>query len=108
MGTFLKIVGIIYIILAILLIIFFGSSIMNLQTFIQGLLPQSLKAEEYQLIQVLSNLGYLIFIILSLILFLPLVIGGAALYAIGSIYNDVKNLKKRFSNVEIVTEESKT
>ncbi len=105
MGTFLKVVGIIYIVLAILLLILSLIGLITSQSFTQSLL-QNINTEEYPFIQNIINAGFLLVIILSIIFILPLVIFGVALFVLGTIYNDVKELKNKLSNIEIVSTET--
>lgn len=102
MGTFLKVVGIIIIILAILgliISIFSGNFLNNL--------VENLKYYDSDVYNTLNSVITILqgtIIVISTIFSFFTVIFGASLFVLGSIYNDVKKLIERFKSIEIVKE----
>jgi len=102
MGTFLKVVGIIVIVLAILgliLSIFSGNFLSN---FTQNL--KYYDTDIYNTLNPVISIVQNVLIVISAIFSFFIIVFGVSLYVLGSIYNDVKKLSERFKSIEIVKE----
>ena len=103
MGTFLKVVGIIIIVITIigliLSIISTQVGLLNITELFKNINPE-----------ISSSLGpvvsaiQIIWIIISAIFSFFIIVFGVSLYVLGSIYNDVRNIRERFKSIEIVKE----
>ena len=103
MGTFLKVVGIIIIVLVILgliLSIFSGNFIGNLTENLENYDP-----DIYNTLNPVMSVVQGVLIIISAIFSFFIVTIGISFYVLGTIYNDVKDLKKKVSSFEIASSE---
>ncbi|HON83467.1 MAG TPA: hypothetical protein P5090_05690 [Caldisericia bacterium] len=103
MGTFLKVVGIIIIVLAVLgliLSIFSGNFI--------GDLTESLEyynSDVYNTLNPVVSIVQSGLIVISAIFSFFIITIGISIYVLGAIYNDIKDLKKKISSFEIASSE---
>lgn len=103
MGTFLKVVGIIIIVLAVLgliLSIFSGNFI--------GDLTESLEyynSDVYNTLNPVVSIVQSGLIVISAIFSFFIITIGISIYVLGAIYNDIKDLKKKIPSFEIASSE---
>ncbi|HOL83450.1 MAG TPA: hypothetical protein P5272_05860 [Caldisericia bacterium] len=103
MGTFLKVVGIIIIVLAVLgliLSIFSGNFI--------GDLTENLEyynSDVYNTLNPVVSIVQSGLIVISAIFSFFIITIGISIYVLGAIYNDIKDLKKKISSFEIASSE---
>ncbi len=103
MGTFLKVVGIIIVVLAVLgliLSIFSGNFI--------GDLTESLEyynSDVYNTLNPVVSIVQSGLIVISAIFSFFIITIGISIYVLGAIYNDIKDLKKKISSFEIASSE---
>lgn len=92
MGTFLKVVGIIVIILAIVGFVF------SLLISISGIINKIPFVNQF------NNILQVSFIVVSAVFYFFITVFGVSLFVLGSIYNNVLELNKNFKSAEIVKE----
>lgn len=103
MGTFLKVVGIIIIVLAVLgliLSIFSGNFIGNLTENLENYDP-----DVYNTLNPVMSVVQNGLIVISAVFSFFIITIGISFYVLGTIYNDVKDLKKKVSSFEIASSE---
>lgn len=103
MGTFLKVVGIIIIVITILgfilSIISTQVGFLNITELFKNFDPE-ISSSLGPVVSVIQT----IWIIISIIISFFTIVFGVSLYVLGSIYNDVRHLRERFKSIEIVKE----
>lgn len=103
MGTFLKVIGIIIIVLAVLgliLSIFSGNFIGNLTENLENYDP-----DVYNTLNPVMSVVQNGLIVISAVFSFFIITIGISFYVLGTIYNDVKDLKKKVSSFEIASSE---
>jgi len=103
MGTFLKVVGIIIIVLAVLgliLSIFSGNFIGNLTENLENYDP-----DVYNTLNPVMSVVQNGLIVISAVFSFFIITISISFYVLGTIYNDVKDLKKKVSSFEIASSE---
>lgn len=103
MGTFLKVVGIIIIVLAVLgliLSIFSGNFVGDLTENLEYYDP-----DVYNTLNPVVSIVQSGLIVISAIFSFFIITIGISIYVLGAIYNDIKDLKKKISSFEIASSE---
>ena len=103
MGTILKVIGIIIIVLAVLgliLSIFSGNFIGNLTENLENYDP-----DVYNTLNPVMSVVQNGLIVISAVFSFFIITIGISFYVLGTIYNDVKDLKKKVSSFEIASSE---
>ncbi|HPC57223.1 MAG TPA: hypothetical protein PLP10_05210 [Caldisericia bacterium] len=103
MGTFLKVVGIIIIVLAVLgfiLSIFSGNFIDDLTENLEYY-----NSDVYNTLNPVVSIVQSGLIVISAIFSFFIITIGISIYVLGAIYNDIKDLKKKISSFEIASSE---
>lgn len=107
MGTFLKVVGIIVIVLAFAGFIISTFSVRGIlktiSYLIQGL--ESLDSEPYPFIlNPFMNIFQVVWIVISAVIYFFIAVFGVSLFVLGSIYNNVLKINENFKSIEVVKE----
>ncbi len=103
MGTFLKVVGIIIVVLAVLgliLSIFSGNFVGDLTENLEYYDP-----DVYNTLNPVVSIVQSGLIVISAIFSFFIITIGISIYVLGAIYNDIKDLKKKISSFEIASSE---